>query len=81
MDIDVLIIGRGPAGLQAGIHAAKQKVSVVIDSMPQLVNCRVNSSDQENVILHILFQYWHTIQTNVEEFWSVIMTCVYGCLL
>lgn len=29
-DYDVVIIGTGPAGLQAAIHAARKKVSVLV---------------------------------------------------
>ena len=34
VDADVLIIGAGPAGLQAAIHAARKKVSVVVVGRP-----------------------------------------------
>ncbi len=34
LDADVLIIGAGPAGLQAAIHAARKKVSVVVVGRP-----------------------------------------------
>ena len=29
-DYDVIILGSGPAGLQAAIHAARKKVSVLV---------------------------------------------------
>lgn len=35
MDVDVAIIGSGPAGIQAAIHAARRKVSVVLIGKPQ----------------------------------------------
>ncbi len=35
MDVDVAIIGSGPAGIQAAIHAARRKVSVVVIGKPQ----------------------------------------------
>lgn len=35
MDVDVAIIGAGPAGIQAAIHAARRKVSVVVIGKPQ----------------------------------------------
>lgn len=35
MSADVLIIGAGPAGLQAAIHAARKKVSVVLVGKPE----------------------------------------------
>ena len=34
LDTDVLIIGTGPAGLQAAIHAARKKVSVILVGRP-----------------------------------------------
>ena len=35
MECDVAVIGSGPAGIQAAIHAARRKVSVVIIGKPQ----------------------------------------------
>lgn len=35
IDADVLIIGAGPAGLQAAIHAVRKKVSVVLVGKPE----------------------------------------------
>lgn len=35
MQVDVAIIGSGPAGVQAAIHAARRKVSVVLIGKPQ----------------------------------------------
>ena len=34
MDADILIIGSGPAGIQAAIHASRRKVSVVVAGKP-----------------------------------------------
>ena len=34
IDIDVVILGTGPAGLQAAIHAARKKVSVLVLGPP-----------------------------------------------
>lgn len=34
MEIDVLIIGSGPAGIQAAIHASRRKVSVIVVGKP-----------------------------------------------
>ena len=34
MEIDVVIIGAGPSGIQAAIHAARRKVSTVIVGKP-----------------------------------------------
>ena len=35
MECDVAVIGSGPAGIQAAIHAARRKASVVIIGKPQ----------------------------------------------
>ena len=35
MECDVAVIGSGPAGIQAAIHAARRKVSVVVIGKPQ----------------------------------------------
>ena len=34
MDVDVFVIGSGPAGVQAAIHAARKKASVVVAGKP-----------------------------------------------
>ena len=34
MDADILIIGSGPAGIQAAIHASRRKVSVAVAGKP-----------------------------------------------
>ena len=46
MEADVLIIGAGPAGLQAAIHAARRKVSVVLVGRPSA--SAVNGTHIEN---------------------------------
>ena len=34
METDVLVIGSGPAGIQAAIHASRRKVSVTVAGRP-----------------------------------------------
>ncbi len=46
MDVDVAIIGLGPAGLQAAIHAARNKVKVV--AMGKSESSSLNRADVEN---------------------------------
>ena len=46
MDFDVLILGCGPAGLQAGIHAARKKVKVGIVGHPD--RSAINKAHVEN---------------------------------
>jgi thioredoxin reductase (NADPH) len=46
MEFDVAIIGTGPAGLQAAIHAARKKVSVVV--LGKVVNSAMTGTHVEN---------------------------------
>ncbi len=46
MDCDVAIIGSGPAGIQAAIHAVRKKVSVVIFGKPE--NSAMSGTHVEN---------------------------------
>ena len=46
MEADVLIIGSGPAGIQAAIHAARKKVSVVMTG--RVSNSALNGTHIEN---------------------------------
>ena len=49
-DVDVAILGTGPAGLQAAIHAARKKVSVLVlgketldEAAPRLQDLRLRA--------------------------------------
>jgi thioredoxin reductase (NADPH) len=48
MDADITIIGLGPAGLQAAIHAARKKVKVV--AVGKSENSSLNKADVENYL-------------------------------
>jgi thioredoxin reductase (NADPH) len=48
MDFDVVIIGRGPAGLQAAIHAARKKVKVAVLGHPEASG--LNRAEVENYL-------------------------------
>ena len=52
-DYDVIILGTGPAGLQAAIHAARKKVSVLV--MGKETRSSLFHAHVENFLLH--FQY------------------------
>ncbi|MEM0448469.1 MAG: FAD-dependent oxidoreductase [Methanomassiliicoccales archaeon] len=46
MEVDLVIIGSGPAGLQAAIHAARKKVSVIV--LGRLEASNLNRAEIEN---------------------------------
>jgi len=46
--VDVLIVGAGPAGLQAAMHAARKKVSVLVVGRPE--NSSIASAHVENYL-------------------------------
>ncbi len=48
MDADITIIGLGPAGLQAAIHAARKKVKVVVVGKSE--NSSLNKAEVENYL-------------------------------